>query len=476
MIWKISWKNVWRNKSRSLIVIFAVTLGTIAGVFVAGLMKGWVDQRIRSAIYTEVSHIKIQNPDYLINEEMRYSISGYDSVARFLNQSPEVKAWTKHVKVMGMAQTARGNAGLWLIGINPDEEKQVSNLYEYIEPDAGDYFTTETRLPAIVISDKTAEQLRIKNFIVTEQIIDSLKNMEVTPETLEKLKPILGQRFLTEKLFKSELKRRLSKKELKAIQSELVALSKTFRIKSKVVCSFLKANGEIGYQSYLVVGVYKTSNTAFDQLSAFVKQDDLVRATGIDPGQFQEITIILNNPDETLAVFDQQLKMKFPGLSILNWKELAPDAGMSSDFMAFYYYIIMGIIFFALAFGIINTMLMSILERVKELGMLMAIGMNKHRVFRMIMFETIFLTLTGALVGMVIGGILIEITGKTGLNFSSVSEGFEAIGWAAKVYPTIGLSFFFGVTLMVIIISMLSSLVPARKALKLKPVEAIRME
>jgi len=476
MIWKISWKNVWRNKSRSLIVVCAVTVGTIAGVFVAGLMKGWVDQRIRSAIYTEVSHIKIQNPEYLVNEETKYSIPDYTAISEFLNQSTDVKAWTKHVRVMSMTQTARGNAGIWLIGINPEEEKKVSNLYEYIVPDGGDYFESESRIPSIFISDKTAEQLRIKNFIVTQNTLDSLINQGVKKEAIKSLESIKDERFFTEKLFKSKLKTIFSKKELAKLQPQLVSLAKTYKIKTKIVCSFLKSNGEIGYQSYKVTGIYKTSNTAFDQLSAFVRIDNLTQVLGIGADQYHEINIILNNPDETLRPFDETLKEKFPKLSSMTWKQLAPDAGMSSDFMELYYYIIMGIIFFALAFGIINTMLMSILERIKELGMLMAIGMNKKRVFRMIMLETIFLTLTGAIVGMVIGWILIEITGKTGLNFSSVSEGFEAIGWAAKVYPTIQLSFFFGVSLMVIGISILSSIIPARKALKLKPVEAIRME
>ena len=67
--------------------------------------------------------------------------------------------------------------------------------------------------------------------------------------------------------------------------------------------------------------------------------------------------------------------------------------------MNYYLFIFLIIILLALGFGIVNTMLMAVLERVKELGMLMAIGMNRKRVFRMIMLETVFLGLTGAMVG-----------------------------------------------------------------------------
>lgn len=160
----------------------------------------------------------------------------------------------------------------------------------------------------------------------------------------------------------------------------------------------------------------------------------------------------------------------------MTWREIAPDAAMIADIMDVYYFIIMAIIFLALAFGIINTMLMAIMERIKELGMLMAIGMSKKKVFRMIMLETVFLTLCGSVVGMLLGAILLKITGHTGLDFSSVGEGFEAVGFAAVVYPNIEWGFFFAIIVLVIIVGVLSSIAPARKALKLKPIDALRTE
>ena len=72
------------TKQRSMVVIVAITLGTVAGVFVAGLMNGWMNQRIRDVIYMETGHIKIQNPDYLVNEEILYSIKEYDNIQTYL--------------------------------------------------------------------------------------------------------------------------------------------------------------------------------------------------------------------------------------------------------------------------------------------------------------------------------------------------------------------------------------------------------
>jgi ABC-type antimicrobial peptide transport system permease subunit len=141
-----------------------------------------------------------------------------------------------------------------------------------------------------------------------------------------------------------------------------------------------------------------------------------------------------------------------------------------------YYLIFIGIVMLALAFGIINTMMMAILERTKELGMLMAIGMNRRRVFSMIMLETIFLTLVGAMTGMLSGWVIVSVLGRSGIHFSTWGEGFEAIGFAAIVYPVIKPGFFLIITVMVIVTAIISSVWPARKALKLIPVEALRTE
>ncbi|MDA3890598.1 MAG: FtsX-like permease family protein [Salinivirgaceae bacterium] len=477
MIASISWKNVWRNKTRSAVVIVAVTLGTVAGVFVAGLMNGWVAQRINATIYTEMGHLKIQNPNFLVNEETQYSIKPIKDLTAYLDNAEEVDAYSKRSKIMAVAATARANTGIMLKGINVENEKQVSDVYTKLMPNAGTFFESKSRFPQVVISNKTAEMLRIKNYRISEKVMDSLKILEIPQDGMAKLESIANKRFITKKKFETAINETWTKSEIESYAPVLIKTAAYFQPRAKITFSFTRTNGEIGYQTFQVCGVFKTANTMFDQMSAFVKNEDLYAVAGLNANQFHEISIVTKSTDfKDIKAFQSKLSKAFPEQNFMTWKELAPDAGMLSDFMQIYYYIIMGIIFFALAFGIINTMLMAILERIKELGMLMAIGMKKLQVFAMIMLETVFLTLTGSFIGMLIGGVLISITSKTGLNFSSVEEGFEAIGWSAIVYPNIELSFFFGVTILVIIVAILSSIIPARKALKLKPIEALRIE
>ena len=150
---------------------------------------------------------------------------------------------------------------------------------------------------------------------------------------------------------------------------------------------------------------------------------------------------------------------------------------MIADFIGQIYAIFMVIILAALAFGIVNTMLMAVLERTKELGMLAAIGMNRRKIFSMIMLESIFLSIVGGFAGMGIAEAVIAATQKNGINLMKYSEGMEAFGYSAHICSRQSMrNFLCTTTILIVLTGIVSSIYPARKALKLNPVEAIRTE
>ena len=117
---------------------------------------------------------------------------------------------------------------------------------------------------------------------------------------------------------------------------------------------------------------------------------------------------------------------------------------------------------------------MAVLERKRELGMLMSVGMNKSKVFVMIVVETVFISLVGGPLGVLLGFLTVTHFGSAGIDLSAFAKGLEEFGMSSTIYPYLDSAFYINVTVMVIIAAILSSIYPAIKALKLKPAEAVR--
>ncbi|MGD9931928.1 MAG: ABC transporter permease [Mangrovibacterium sp.] len=195
----------------------------------------------------------------------------------------------------------------------------------------------------------------------------------------------------------------------------------------------------------------------------------------MDENACHEIAVFLND-NLLLDRVNTELTGKLPDLDIKNWREIMPEVYLLESSFNLTMYIFIGIILLALLFGIINTMLMAVLERTKELGMLMAIGMNKSRVFMMILLETVMLSLFGGMWGILLGWLLNAWFGMQGIDLGAWSAAYQSMGFDTLVYTHLPLSISLQIAWMVIVTGILAAIYPAIKALKLKPAEAVRID
>ncbi len=411
MLLSIAWKNVWRNKLRSLIVIISITIGLLGGLFYLAFSNGMVQFQIGASIQTEIANIQLHNPKYLINDEITYTISNPTDKLSQISKIDEVKAAASRITSMAMVSSANSGTGVTIYGINTESEKKISDLHTKLID--GSYFDTKMRNP-VVIGNKLAEKLKVK-------------------------------------------------------------------VNSKIVLTTQDFNGDITNGAFKVAGIFKTHNTIYDQANVFVKWEELANLISFPENHTSEIAVLLKHNDFTdvanakiCNIFSEEIKDE--KLVVRSWSVINPILKMLNEMTLQFTMIFVIIILVALSFGIINTMLMAIMERVREIGMLMAIGMSKVRVFLMIMLETIFLSITGGVLGLFLSWIMISISYKTGIDLSSVAEGLNAIGYSSFVRPELDLFFYFFIGSLVIITAMFASILPARKALKLKPSEAIRQD
>lgn len=475
MITRTAWKNVWRNKIRSFVVVASVTVGIFAGVFAVGVMNGAVDQRVDEVLDNEVSHIQITHPDFRTNNDLKFKIDNVDELEKQISGIEGVDAVCDRLFVVGMANTARKSVGVNIFGIDPEKEKEILGLYKELEPGTGEYFSDPEREELAYIGFDLAKNLNIIRYQINDEIIEELRSAELPEDILSGISEFAGERFENEMSFKKAMRTVMTAKEESEYGRLILEKAQTFRERAKFTLTFVNSSNHQTGGVFRVGGIYNIPNSMFESSQVFVRDNILRRLIEFPENTAHQIVIRLNDVDDTRAM-TRKLREDFPDLEVLNWKQIQPDMAMMSDFAGVMYGFFMALILAALAFGIVNTMLMVVLERTKELGMLTAIGMNKKKVFRMIMTESVFLSLTGGVVGMVVSWVIIRITSTQGINFGSMEEGFEAMGFSSHIYPDIGVDFFLIVTLLIIITGVLSSVYPALKALKLDPAEALRTE
>jgi ABC-type lipoprotein release transport system permease subunit len=210
-----------------------------------------------------------------------------------------------------------------------------------------------------------------------------------------------------------------------------------------------------------------------DELYVYAQIDDLRRLTDVPLTGAHEIAMLVHDFDQT-DIVAAGLQQNLPQWKVETYKQISPDLELFNSQIRINMIIMTVIFMLALIFGIINTMLMAVLERMKELGMLMAVGMNKLKVFTMVVLETIFIALIGAPIGMLLGHFTTVYLNRVGIDLSRWSKALEEFGMSDTVRPNLNTETFLTIVVAVVITAILASIYPALKAIRLKPVEALR--
>ncbi|MCE2822946.1 MAG: ABC transporter permease [Bacteroidota bacterium] len=402
MLIYLSWRNIWRNKVRSAVIMSSIALGMVAGVFIIALYYGMGNSRLKIAIEHEVSHIQIHHPDFKSDYRPGFSFPA-DETEETLRKTSGIKSKSLRSVASGMIANAGSANGVMIHGIDPRSENDTRALATFVK--SGSYLDTSAS-GQILVSTRLAEKMNL-------------------------------------------------------------------RTGSKVVLTFTDLQDNIASGAFRVRGLYQSENAPLDEMHIFILKNELDTHLGIS-GQAHEAAILLQN-DELLESTASALQTALPRCKVETWKQLSPETDLVISSLDSYSMIFIVIILMALSFGIVNAMLMAVLERAREIGMLMAIGTSKLRLFTMILLETIFLTVAGAPIGLFSGWLVILWFGKHGIDFSAMAgETMSRYGYAQIIYPELPFHSVIYTMILVMFTALFSAIVPAMRVLRLKPAEAIR--
>jgi putative ABC transport system permease protein len=239
----------------------------------------------------------------------------------------------------------------------------------------------------------------------------------------------------------------------------------------RVTLGFTNTNGDFVSARFKIVGIYKSSNSVFDQVNVFVLKSNV--ESMCDNDLSYEYLIKTKDISKVNDV-KKEINNISANLYAETWADINIEIAMGHELISQFMGVFMLIIIVALLFGLINTLLMSILERKKEIGVLMAIGMNSFKIVLMIMFEAIIFGVIGGVIGMVIGYFLIYYFGIYGIDLSMLKEGLENFGMSTSVYTELEPNYYLQYGIMIFIATLIGSLYPAYMATKLNPMEATK--
>ena len=399
---KISWRNIWRNKLRSLVVIFSIVFGLLGGIIIIAMSYGLNEERMNNAVDTYLSHIQIHNILFSEDYNIKHTINNIDIIEKAINEDERVVSYSKRIVLNGMLSNSNGSYGIQVKGVDPEEEVKVTNTYEKIID--GEYFKSK-RDNTIIVGKKLADKLNLN-------------------------------------------------------------------LKSKVVITFQDENYELTSLLYRVEGIFRSGNSRYDEMNVFVKNKSIIKNLPGFKG-YHEMPILLNDIDLRGEVKKDLIPLSSNNI-VEGWDDISKELAYANEMLSAVLYIFMMIILSGLSFGVVNTMLMAILERRKEIGMLMSIGMNRYKIFMMISFETIFLSLIALPFGLLTSYMIVDYYSVVGIDLSVVEAGLENFGVGTRLYFKVPNEEYFNVSLMVFVISIFSSIFPSIRALKINPVEATK--
>ena len=409
--WKLGWRNLWRRPRRSLINISGVATALLFLVLLLSMTEGLREQLLENGTGLLMGHVQIHHVDYLPDRSV------YDTIGE--DEALDLDLFRAITREHGFEVVTPRVYGFALLSTG---DRSVGGELLGIDPE---------------------EELRLSSLL--KGLVEGR---------------LLGPSASRELLLASGLATELQA----SVGSEIAAVTQA-------------ADGSMGNELYQVVGIIRTGLALLDRSLAVLHVSDLQDLLALTRTEFHELALRSDDPAAAPALAsslnrDESLP---EDSEARDWGQLAPQL---RDYLALFdsfYGFIIGFVALFAALGVLNTMMMAVFERTREVGVVTALGMLPSRMVTILLMEAVFLTLIGLVVGFVLSAAVMQPLGTHGLDLSRWTGELSMLN--TRMDPVLHFKWVWGNVLWsavsLLLANLLAALIPALHATRMDPVEAL---
>ncbi|MDH4158260.1 MAG: ABC transporter permease [candidate division Zixibacteria bacterium] len=403
MMFKIAFRNVFRQKRRTILTVLTM----FGGFTLASISIAWSDGSYNNIISmftrNRLGHIQIHARGYLDRPSLYKNIQDYEKVGEIIAGVPGVEQWTPRLYSAGLVSVGEKSAGAQIIGIDPEKENSA------------------TRFDKKIISGRGFSAPPAREALLGEGLARVLKA----------------------------------------------------RVDDEVVIVSQAADGSIANDVFTVIGLVSSGDQVYDQTAFYLPLRDAQELLAL-PGKIHELVVIVADLDLVLQVAaDIERNLSLPELAVAPWQEFAKSfyTAMKADQQGSW--IMLFVITLVVTVGVLNTVLMTVLERIREYGVMRALGTSPGQVFRLVQVEVIIMAVMSVIIGCLLAYVINYALSIHGITMPTpfTYGGVEF----TTMYTELNTRSFYIPGITVVLAAVFISIFPALKAARTTPVRAMRM-
>jgi ABC-type lipoprotein release transport system permease subunit len=400
---KMAWKNMWRNRSRTIITMAAIFFAVILSVLASSLQDGIFNNLVKNVVSFYTGYVQVHKQGYWDEQILDNSFESTAETERKILADKNVTALTARLESFALASSEDLTKGSFIAGINPEKEDQITLLKKKLIQ--GDYLSDHDT--AVLLAKGLADRLKLK---VGDTVV------------------LIGQGY----------------------------------------------HGATAAGKYPIKGIVKFGSPDLNDKALFMP---LALAQDFYSAYGMVTTYILSLKDtEDLQPTASSVRTSLgPGFEVMTWEEIIPDVKqhIETDTNSSKY--IRGILYMLICFGIFGTLLMMMVERKFEMGMLVAVGMKKAKLMILLLVELILTVSAGCMAGILTSIPLVYYFSRRPLRMGGeTAKAYERFGFEAIFPASTDVSNFINQGIVVLLIGLILSLYPVYKVIRLNPVTAMK--